>query len=380
MVFFPGADNNLDMISGNKNIQVGKDLYYFKSEGDSKVIGLAYGKAFRNELESAVISSEKSLKTRFSHKSIESSIHQMCITFKNTFPYLWDELIGLSEGSEIPLHKLQEYVFAAGIGSLCNINGGCTDIIFPDSDKGPLLGKTHDATSSISGPAVVRLIRHHSLNTAICITRIDGFSAMTGLNDKGLAVGEASVHFYSVNTSGIIRNLLLRPLLHECDNVKEAVKFLNDHPPLSAGFHFALVDQSGNAAVVERSPKEQSVRWSSGEIIFCTNHTVTPYMRIQEKSRGKEGDRNSDMRYDNLIKLTQKDNFRKTLDTMKDILKYHDTFGGICQHGDPSYQGEKQLFYPMVTIRAFINIIKERKLLIANGNPCINDYFEFQFE
>ena len=141
-----------------------------------------------------------------------------------------------------------------------------------------------------------------------------------------------------------------------------------------------LVDQSGNAAVVERSPKEQSVRWSSGEIIFCTNHTVTPYMRIQEKSRGKEGDRNSDMRYDNLIKLTQKDNFRKTLDTMKDILKYHDTFGGICQHGDPSYQGEKQLFYPMVTIRAFINIIKERKLLIANGNPCINDYFEFQFE
>ncbi len=368
------------MKSNLHKFDVAKDLYYSETAGNSSQIALSYAAAFKSRLKDAVEKSNQRLEARFSGRTIEAAVDHIGANFKKNFYYLWEELEALSKESGITLSDLQKYIFSAGVGPVINLEEGCTDIIFPGSDIGPLLGKTHDATSPLSDIAVVRLIRHRSFNTILCVTRIDGFSIMSGLNDKGLAVGEASIHFYTVNKSGTIRNLLLRPLLHECDNVHEAVNFLSYHPPLSAGFHFALVDKSGNAAIVERSPVTQNVRWSNGEIIFCTNHTVSPSMRVLEKSRGEEGDRNSDSRYETLTKLTGAKEFKPTFESMINILRLHDPEAGICQHGDPEYAGEKQEFYPLITQRAFLNIVKTNSLLVWNGNPCTNNYFQFSFE
>ncbi len=352
-------------------------LYYIESAGTSDQIGSAYGEKLRPELTEAVKRSNDALSRRYESRYVELAVNRMGESFRNSFPYLWDELEAVSRGAGIPLTDLEKHLFAAGVGSFRDQQDGCSNVIFPRSDSGPILGKTHDATSSGPGVAVVRLIRHATMHSVLCAARVDGFSVMTGLNDQGLAIGEASIHFSSRNTSGMVRNLLLRPLLHECATVEEAVDFLASHPPLSAGFHFALVDASGRAAIVERSPTDQNVRWSKGEVIFCTNHAATPSVRAREKSRGPEGDRNSDARYENLTRLTTVEGFRFSLDSMEQILRFHDAKGGICQHGDPGYSGEKLEFYPMITQRAFINMVKPRKLLVSNGNPCQNDFLEF---
>jgi hypothetical protein len=100
-------------------------------------------------------------------------------------------------------------------------------------------------------------------------------------------------------------------------------------------------------------------------------------MRAKEKSRGKEGDQNSDTRYKNIKNLTNVDQFGQTLDSLKEVLTYHHEKGGICQHGDPSFKG-KNSYYPMFTQRAFINIIEKRKLLLVNGSPCSKKFMEFE--
>jgi hypothetical protein len=100
-------------------------------------------------------------------------------------------------------------------------------------------------------------------------------------------------------------------------------------------------------------------------------------MRAKEKSRGPEGDKNSDSRYENIINIINADRFDQTLDSLKEVLTYHQKGGGICQHGDPDYKGEG-VFYPMFTQRAFINIIEKRKLLLANGPPCSTHFLEFE--
>jgi len=356
--------------------EVAKDLYCLETTGSSRQIGLKYAAAFQRELAKAVGISRAALAGRFEEDQIQRVVAEMSEAFRRNFPYLWDELVAISAGADIRLSDFQRQVFSAGVGPF-SAEDGCTDVIFPSSDQGPLLGKTHDATSPDPGVAVVRRIHHESTYTVLCVTRIDGLSTMTGLNEKGLAIGEASIHFHSVNRTGTIRNLLVRPVLHECGNVKEAVEFLAAHPPLSAGFHFALVDASGNAAIVERSPIDQNVRWSKGEAIFCTNHAATPSVRALEKSRGPEGDRNSDARFENLKTLTSNANVEFSLGSMKEILKFHDITGSICQHGDPEYKGEQRLFYPMFTQRAFINIVKSGTLLVANGKPCQTSFMEF---
>jgi len=314
---------------------------------------------------------------RYKSDRIQSSVDKLKSSFQKNYPYLWEEIEGICAGAKVDLQHFITHIFRPGISVFNESDDGCSDIIFPNSDVGPLLGKCHDATSLESGLVIVRKIHCQAKNQILCVTQPDGISTMNGLNNKGLAVGEASIHFHTNNESGTVRNLLMRPILHECDNVKEAVDFLAEHPPVTAGFHFALVDQSGDAAIVERSPIEQNVRLSKGEPIFCTNHTATPYMRAKEKSRGLEGDLNSDSRYANLKNLTSAPRFEQSLNSIKAVLTYHHEKGGICQHGDPDYKGEK-IYYPMFTHRAFINIIASRTLLLANGTPCTAKFMEFK--
>lgn len=352
------------------------DLYHIESCGPADQIGRHYGAALAAPIKEMVQASTRVLRSRYEIGRIKAAIEAMGETFRNNFPYLWEEINGICAGTDIPQEDFLGHLFRPGI-MLFGEDDGCTNIIFPDSDMGPLLGKTHDATTPDAGPVVVRVIRPEGVNAVLSIGQLDGISIMTGLNEKGLAVGEASIHFRTVNRSGTVRNLLPRPLLHQCATVKEAVEFLADHPLLRMGFQFALVDAAGNSAIVERSPTEQNVRWGQGEVMFCTNHTATPYMRAQELSRGELGDRNSDTRYENLKRLVSDQDFTPSLEAMKELLSFHDPAGGICQHGDPEYKGPKIDFYPMFTQRAFINMAGAGKLLVVNGNPCSSEFLEF---
>jgi predicted choloylglycine hydrolase len=303
--------------------EIEKNLFFHGSSGGFKEIGRAYGETFKECIRERTNLSVDSLSKRFSVRHLENALRKLCETFSTKFPYLWEEIEGVCAGSGVSVDAFTSHLFGPGISTVITDEEGCSDIIFPESDVGPLLAKTHDATSPEPGPAIVRLIQSKYQHDVLCVTRPDGFSTMTGLNEKGLAIGEASIHFKTQNPSGIVRNLLLRPLLHECSTVNEAVKFLQMHPPISAGFHFALVDISGEAAIVERSPVEQNVRWSKGKSIFCTNHTATPTMREKEKSRGDQGDRNSDSRYNKLKQQTSGKDQIFSLNTIIDVLTSH---------------------------------------------------------
>jgi predicted choloylglycine hydrolase len=361
-------------------VKVEQDLYFLRTEGTSEQIGRQFGNELSSDLAVQVKQSVKRLEGMGSSNQREEAIRTVSENFQHYFPYLWDEIEGICSGSGLSQDEFLQHLFISAVPVFKDSDNGCTDIIFPDSDVGPLLGKTHDGTSPDRGLGVVRAIVPDDKLEVLCFTRVDGLSTMTGLNAKGLAVGEASIHFHTSNKRGIVRNLLPRAILHECSNVKEAVDFLAEHPPLRFGYQFALVDEAGNSAVVERSPSEQSVRWGSDSVLFCTNHSATTEMRAMEKSRGELGDRNSDSRFENLVNLVSESGFRATLDSLKSLISSHETFGGICQHGDPDFKGPKQEFYPMYTRRAFINIVQGGNLLVANSCPCTSIFHEFSLK
>ncbi len=355
--------------------EIAPNLYSHESSGSWNDIGESLGIAAGPLLEERVKHSE----SRFEEigDQAHAALRRVADIFRANFPYLDQELEGLATGSGISLQSLKAHLFLPGILQIVSTDDGCTDIIIPNGIDGPLLYKTHDATAFNPQPVIVRSIKPHDHYGILCVTRLDGFSGMTGLNEKGLAVGEASLLFHTMNPAGTVRNLLVRPLLHECSNVAEAVDYLAQYPPLNFGFHFALVDKSGSSAIVERSPVEQHVRWSAGENIFCTNHAVTPAVREKERSRGPDGDRNSDQRYgyllDELSGVTS-----MTIKELQALVISHPPKGSICQHGDPAYTSEQQPFYPLFTQRAFINVVQEGKLMVANGQPCNEKFIEFR--
>jgi hypothetical protein len=313
--------------------EVDKNLLYLESSGSFKEIGENFGKLLTDQIQDKISTSLKIVDKKYKADRIQSSVERLKTSFQRYYPYLWEEIAGICSGANVDILHFLIHIFRPGIHVFNETDDGCSDIIFPRSNDGPILGKCHDATSPEAGLVVVRRILCQEMNPILCVTQPDGMSSMNGMNNKGLAVGEASIHFHTTNESGTVRNLLIRPILHECDNVK-------------------------------------------GESIFCTNHSATPLMRLLEKSRGPEGDQNSDIRYRNIKKITAENGFEQSLNSLKEVLAYHHEKGGICQHGDPDYKGEK-IFYPMFTQRAFINIIAEGKLLIANDAPCSTEFLEF---
>jgi len=359
-----------DLNAQNVKSEDNGKLIWVETAGSGLEIGRQYGLKVGNLLINQIENSLNRLNKRFESEPMEKAYRMMLDVLEHDFTYIVEEMRGMAAGTKLNFKDVALSNLSAGFGAFIEENDGCSNIIFIESDHGPILGKTLDGSSSESGTAVVRLIRPDVGNTMLCETRIGGISTETGINDRGLAVGESSIHFPTINPRGIIRNILPRLILQECANVEEAIQFLSRHPTLRHGFHFALVDKAGNAAVVERSPTEMYVRRAEGKIVFCTNHTATPCMRKLELSRGPVGDKNSDERYANLQRITSSPDFEMTLDSMKNILRNHREPGGICQHGD----------LEMYTHRAYITIPDEGKLLVAPGSPCKHEFKEFSLQ
>ena len=363
------------LINLKPNVQEGtsktnEKLLWAETTGSAFKMGQQYGEKLADRLKSFVQNSLKKLHTRFDPEPIEKAYRMMLDVLEHDFPHIVEEMRGMAAGAKLDFKDVALSNLSAGFGAFIEENEGCSNIIFTESDYGPILGKTLDGSSPESDTAVVRLIRPQLGHTVLCETRIGGISTETGINDRGLSVGESSLHFRTINPRGIIRNILPRLLLQECANVEEGIQFLSKYPVLRYGFHFALVDKTGNAVVVERSPTEMYVRRAEGKTIFCTNHTATPCMRKLELSRGPVGDKNSDERFANLQRITSSLDFKLTLDNMKNILRNHQIPGGICQHGE----------LEMYTHRAYLAIPNECKLLVAPGSPCKHEFKEFSLQ
>lgn len=371
ILFVSGIRGLNSSVSSAKSIEVkqnlDEELLWVETSGSPGEIGYQYGRKLKDRLQEHCKNRTSDIYKRFKRDVIEKGRKVMLEVTEHEFPYIVEEMRGIAEGAEVSYDDYSLSVVSGGFSVFKEEGDSCSNVIFKQSNNGPLLGKTLDGTSPDMGTFVVRLINSEKENVVLCVTRIDGISTETGLNDKGLGLGTSSIHFFTTNPRGIRRDLLLRPLLHECSNVEEGVQFLAAHPTIKSGYNYVMVDIGGNGAIGERSPIEYYVRRMEGKVIFCSNHTATTCIRKLEKSRGVDGDKNSDDRFQNLKKITSARSFRMSLESMKKILRNHDNSGGICQHGNAN----------MYTRMAYINIVKEGKLLVSPGCACKHDFKEF---
>jgi len=367
-------------------------LHEVESAGTPYEIGRQYSGTLGDIFTNHVKTSVEGLSNQFSKDPMHKALDFMLNGLRRDFPYLVEEMRGMADGAKLTFEEVALTNLGAGLAAFIKNKGdrksdcgcpsgqgfdnriqridGCTNILFPRSDHGPIMGRTLDASIPRVGTDIVRWIRPKKGYALLCVSRTNGLSTVHGINEKGLGVGEASLHFPTINPKGIIRNILPRLLLQECTTVEQGIRFLSKFPVLRHGFHYTLVDGNGHAAVVERSPTEMVARRSKDKPVFCTNHAATPSMRKLELSRGTTGDKNSDARYARLQSLVSSPDFEMTLHQMKSMLQDHRVPGGICQHGD----------LDMYTQRAFLALVNEKKLLVTNGPACRHEYKEYRLK
>lgn len=362
-----------------------RELYWITLEGNPKEIGWTYGSVFKEVFLKEAEVLKESLKL-YDKQSVEGARLRLLKTLQKHFPYLIEEMNGIAEATGLPPKIVQLIHFKPTFSRVVrelkaprtesappqccfHQEDSCSNIVFTDSDRGPLLGKTLDGSRIGPKRLMAKLLPEKGCGMLIMMY-LGTLNTETGINEEGFAVGNSSIHFHSINPKGISRNLLIRLLLQECSNTEEGIEFLKKYGPVNRGYNFMLLDKDGDAANVERSPIDYCIRRPQNGILFCVNHCVCEKMiRDERLATGRERYLNSKARWDNLKKITSRAGFTMTFEEMKRILRNHAVPGGICQHGSAG----------MYTNTAFIHIPLERKMLFTVGNPCQNEFQEMSF-
>ncbi len=290
-------------------------------------------------------------------------------------PTLIEEMAGIAQGSGVPFDDVFKHNLCSCIGTTLSAEASvreathCTSIGFPNSDRGPLLGKNTDCGDPET--SLIRFVpmlcwRPSTGLASLGLTHMGTVWRHVGVNEKGLALGGSSVSGKVVDFEpGLTDGFLGRLLLERCATVVEAVNLVEAHPFVGAGVNLIVVDEAGDAAVFELSAEGKAVERLNGHShLFTTNFYASGKLRHGSDSQEWVLD-NSRARQGFLTGIEPDGNGRLRFEQMEEVLRHRARQGAICQYSDVNR---------MSTTISTVAICRERALLTAWGKPCDTPY------
>jgi predicted choloylglycine hydrolase len=127
------------------------------------------------------------------------------------------------------------------------------------------LGRNHDWPTRLTDVLLVFTLPEEGYPTVVVTRGFPGFTASDGMNEKGLALGLASVRnlgYGSPTGPALVSTVAFRLVLEQSANVEEAIEMLRRLPIAFVNSssdevisHVLLADRSGASAVVEFLPE-----------------------------------------------------------------------------------------------------------------------------
>jgi len=339
-----------------------KEIYLMELEGPAYERGLEHGRQVPELVEKAVASWGDMSKA--DPDEIERLLRKLETNTTRVHPEALDEMRGIAEGSDVPYDDILKLNLCEALWN--DTTGWCTNVSFLNGSVGPILGKNSDLWEGDDEFHIVQRIKPGEGYTVLRCAFAGYIGAACGINEAGLAYGGSSVKVKpgSGHPDGVAVEVIVDKLLQHCATVQEGIQMAASMRCASQGANLTLVDSEGHGAVIEKAPSAQTLRWPADNVTFHTNHFVA----LSAPEELQEGDwrPNSLKRFANLEGLTQ--SVERTPEGMMQILRDHAEEGQICQHGDAE-------LYTMVS---HILMPRERRILVAEGYPCQNEYHEFK--
>lgn len=357
--------------------------------GSRYEMGRAYGREFR-------------LAHGYGHKNFSRVHHvdradyrqvvrlgvERSVYFRRYFPEFLEEMEGFAAGSGIPLDEVllanaglgwreKEVVRSAGPGERTpQLRGGgedaaCSNLVLPDSDRGPLGGGTQD-----DQPIQYFLRAQPPGCHRYIVMMWPGWVAACwgGMNARGLYISSSSCApaigpFTEKECPDELyypRFLGVRAVLERCATTGEALDFLR-RPEVMLQGNTVVVDSAGRCARIE---KKCSVLYGiqqppAGQGIACGNIYDFEREKLPEGARLKVFNEAACLRFETVDRAVREQAGRYTLDGLRQTLlgHEHDPAGGgsICNRS---------------TSFAIIGIPREGRYLIAERVACQTGFEE----
>jgi isopenicillin-N N-acyltransferase-like protein len=292
-------------------------------------------------------------------------------SMENFAPHLIDELMGIAEGSELPLEKIMflnlrpeltyqrpEYCTSFAISGANTLDGS------------PLIGQNMDLYSKAEDQGVILHLKPKTGPNILCWS-LAGVVGQTGINSYGLARvgnGLTSIHWRNLGTP---YHFLLRVILEQkC--VGDAIEVIREAIRTKSS-NILLADSNNNIADVEFTAyTDRTITPFAPGFLAHSNHYL--HEDLVKYDRGVTVERpDSPWRFSRMKDLVNQGLLHEkvSLDDVKKWLKDHINFPrSICRH---KIEGNA----PGSDIKTIASLIAEPSngsLYACVGNPCENEY------
>jgi predicted choloylglycine hydrolase len=319
---------------------------HLRLDGSHYEIGKAFGESRRGDEELYPIPSDEKLEFAFKCEEL----------LKEHAWDLYDELRGFSEGIGLDYER----VVAAHLVSVemfeCNlffVKGEHTGA------KHPIFVRHMDWLEEDLEHLTMLETRPNEKHTVLSFNFAD-LGSYDGMNDAGLAIGTASIPFYTGNISvGLRENIATRWVLDNFSTVEEAVVYLKSIPHAKA-IVFLIADKTGTSARVECTPTRVDAEISEEDFNIVCNFFILDSMVELDKMPRED---RAWIYYMRIKEWISRHRNSLNLEHIKEICRSHDS--GICEHLENPRGG---------TIYSWFSELGTGIIHLAVGYPCRNEY------
>ena len=301
---------------------------------------------------------------RFANDHRARVLAQVERNMEQVFPEALEELHGIADGADVPYDDLLAYNSCQELGRM---RQGCTNFVLVTSEHGVVHYKSNDVSLEALKFHVYLEAHPDSGHDFIGVTWAGTVWMNAGINEAGVTYGGGSLQNTDSDWDhGLPANVVLRYFLQYPADVDDALALVARTPIMCHGHNMVFTDPAGNGAVVERTPTAMGIRRRDDHAIWASNHCLVDDVKPMLRTDNETFMANSRGRYDLLEKLTAAQ--PHTLEQVIAIARAHADPVSMCQHGPVMY-----------SVIGYVMIPAERRMLIAYGRPCENEFVEYTF-
>ncbi len=274
-----------------------------------------------------------------------------------------EELKGIAEGAKVDLSLV---LFANHVDTFGDNVERCTPVILRNSSDGTIIAKSNDGAVHENNPFIIRKCTPAKGIPFIQVTYAGWIGSLDCMNAEGLACTHGSVGSV-FDKSGPRVDIRLKgyQLMRTCRTTDDFIAGLNETPLTGKGFNVAMGDAAGNTAMLDAAVPFIAISKRNKKFDYATNIYKSP--GLENADMREPGKRDICVYRYGYLKWLEETNPPENLDDIKKLLSCHEPWAP-CRHG--GVHGSK-------TFWSMINLTKSRKVLVAHGNPCQNEYKEY---
>jgi isopenicillin-N N-acyltransferase-like protein len=290
-------------------------------------------------------------------------------------PEIIDEMKGMAAGSKVDFKDIffLNITYEISVPSVM----GCTSFAIAGeatSNGDTIAGQNFDYLTMWEDNMVLLKIRPTHGSDILALAPA-GCLGLIGLNSAGISLNLNLLRNKDSLTpnGGVPAHIIARKVLTS-ENIGEAIGIIASADMRSAK-NYLLASEQGDIVDLEVTLDDVDVHYPEEGILAHANCYKTARFRSADLAPVYVPD--SYIRCQRLFELMKNHRGRLSVDIMKQLLQDHNNHpNSICRHPDP--RAPLPMGRMMKTLISIIGCPKERKAYIALGNPCENEYMEYQ--